>query len=714
MSEYKYYISSFLVSPLNKGTLEFSYERNSAGGMAFSVTLESEVVFHLTDGGFDFDAQESNGLCHELPFRIYRKCGSTFALFWQGIFSVSEGSFDRLNGTFAVKPRKRKMLMEDILVNIFDDPEAVIEGGVTGVTMGSSTLQRTYPARYFDKLLLYIARKSNPDIAGVVSDFFQINPVTVSANCLPGVPNYYTKMVFCAMSDVVEPLPSNPAIIELVTFGSIMADLCVLFDVFWFIDDNNNLRIEHSTYYDTATGIDLTVSRYAAYNRTEKYSYDLEDFPKKETWKIHGHRQTVNFLYTGLCDLVKSENNKIFSTKVISTGYRQRFQGDTDPNEGLLLVATDGGSTSSFWRMLESSGENFRLTPDFLAQNILTYNRPDIYAIYTAEYKDIGQVTSGGKILSSVRATRSQEPITFPLCCDDDFDPTKRIKTRLGVGYVQKASFSQKTGNITVELKYKVSNCGILTPTAIEGCALWLQHQVGISHDAGAVGSLQNVNQWSDQSGNGRHATQSVIANKPKYLVGSGSPIMFEATGGPTVFTNLVTPSFSAFPSKRGTIITLIDRDELSSYSSADDSTGIGPLTSPGFNGMTIVSTNAGAPNANDFDVSLDGLKYYSENLTQQLYPQNSDKNGLFVIRRGADTSMYTRQNSIQSYNNPIVIPNSTINTAGLVIGPNGNIGTVGGFLLIKEVIVYDRELSDAEVEAIEFYFVKQGYYKLY
>lgn len=707
MSNYKYYINSTQVYPLNDGMLNWNYDREDVSALVFSVSLESPITFNMTSSGFDFESQEFNSKCEELQLKVLRKCGSSYAIFWIGLFSIVEGEFDKVNGVYSIKPARKQRIFEDFEVNMFDDPESV------SISEGAGILLRNYQARYFDKLLLFVAKRSNTSVQAIVSDFFQINPLVVSADCLPGVPNVFTRMRFCALSDVVEPLPSNPATREYVTFGQLMQDLHTIFDVLWYIDDSYNLRIEHSTYFDGTVGLDLTQSQYRLYTQnSNKYTYDLTEFPKKETWKFHGNEQVTSLTYTGLSNIAKIDNQKTYSTKLISTGFQERrYLAATDPKDGVLLVVVNS--------IEQIVSRNDSLQPEFLVQNIHTYNRPDLYSLYFSSYPKYRsfypETEEGGLILQSVKPSLLQTEITVPLCCNDSFDPTLQVKTSMGKGYVHKGSFNQRDGTLSVQLKYKVTNCGIYLPSNIEGMQLWLQHNVGITHDPGAAGTIQDVSQWDDQSGHGRHATQATAADRPQFKVGSTAPIFFTASLGPAMGTFLSTPSFSLFPSKRGTVIVLIDRDSTNAYGiGGADSSGVGPVTTPGMNGMTVISTNTGAPSNTQFDVSLDGKSWYSENVTQTAYPQNQEKNGLFVIRRGADTSLYTKLNGGMSANNPMVIPNTAMTAASLIIGANLLIGNIAGNLLLKEVICFDRDLTDAEVEAIEFYFVKQGYYGIF
>jgi hypothetical protein len=77
-------------------------------------------------------------------------------------------------------------------------------------------------------------------------------------------------------------------------------------------------------------------------------------------------------------------------------------------------------------------------------------------------------------------------------------------------------------------------------PASVTGCSLWLD----AADPSSVITSGSNISQWSDKSGNGRHATQSTSANQPFYIQNSlnnlpvvsftGSP--YSLSGAPNGF----------------------------------------------------------------------------------------------------------------------------------------------------------------------------------
>jgi hypothetical protein len=708
---YRYFVNEVEVYPLNGDKQVFKYERQSPASVVFDLNLDSEFVFK-SNGTFDFKAQETSGLCDYLEFAVYQRCSpNDYAVMWEGLFAVSEGKFDNDRCLFSVKPTKKEFILDDLLVNILDVPERVKGSSVTGVVTGLSTAQRIYPnCRWFEDVVLYVAQRSNQNITGLISNFFQINPD--GAFPLAGVTNYWDKLAFSSLSDIQEPVPSNEAAIETITFRQLMEDLLALFDVHWFIDDNFKLRVEHSTYFDGVPGLDLTTAVFEKYVRgSNKYSYDLDKIPKQEIWQIQDHKDRVVVTYGGLANLSKNKNARTYNTEVIRTDFAYiRYQGGNSSDDGLFLFATDGGSGSGGTeiRMLEaaSQGQNIRLTPYVLMSNLHTYGRPSLYGLIQSLNRFPENNTSGGITLNSVLPLLKQEPISVPVCCTA-LESQNQIITPLGNGYLDKADYSGKSGMLKLELKYKINNCSDFQPSDLGGMQLWLKYGEGIT------ASSQRVSQWDDASGNGRHATQTGGTDQKPKWAGAGHSVFFledASNPSPTEFMHLVTPSFQLFPSKRGTIILLLNNEGIPYVGG---STPAGPLGV-----ISVLSTLDGSP-TNVWDLALDASHRYISNWASSLYPTNGvntynnwGPTGLYVIRRGSDDKFTCRFNSIECINNPMIIPNQQQVSKPLIIGYNTNWTELGGgFFELSELMIFDRELSITEIEEIELYLVKKGIY---
>lgn len=685
----------------------FTYVENDTNGGFFSLEHEGELIFEYQSGTFNFKTQEATDVAEELTLKIERRCESTYRHFWTGVFAVAEGFFDEDKCQYTVKPRRREYLLDDVSVNLLEAKKVGTDEGVipqtSGIFTGTGPSLRNYTqAIAFDDGLLFVAQKSNSAIQGIISDFFQINPVVVSGNCLPGITNTYTAMVFVSISDLQEPIPSDLATKEFITFRELLADLHVLFDVFWYIDDNYHLRIEHRTYFTGVLGYNLTTASMKKYQvGKNKYKYHMPDYPRSEVWRFGLSPQYAKHKYSDLGMVKTNKKEETYRTNKLNTDVaRVRFLGANSQTDGFFLIATNGLSPGNF-EMLETNGQNHFLTPEYLVKNIHSYNRPYLYSYF--ESMNITQNGSdfhyGGYLANDIRPSKLQEDIVFPLCCDTDFDIKQQIKTDLGTGYVTAAKLDQKSSNITVSLKYKVSNEILFSPDQLDPLSVWLKRGEGVTLTGGVV------SQWDDASGNGRHAVQFTAGNRPTYN-GTTGKISF------AVGKFLQIGAFQLFPAKRGTIFVVFDTTSFVASQRAVLSNNNAPNPGPLFD-FTIVGQN---------------MEYLAESAlvtpahvfyTPNIFPLTASHiHGLWQLTRIDDTHFETHHNGVKGFPflfNPFLVSNSQVAFNPLVIGDSPvNPGFGAGILNVSEVIIYDRVLTDVERQKVEFYLIKKQTFGIY
>lgn len=698
---YRYYINNTEVFPINAGDQGYDYARKR--NVSFERKLKGEFVFNYTSSGFDFKAQESTDMSEQLEFRIEKKCNGAYIVVFEATFCVMEGDFDDDRCTFSIKLVLKEYTIPDLEVNILNAP-FVTYGTTYGLFTGSGGGQRNYQqAHHFEDVLLLVAQESNPNIIGIKSDFFQINPDVISTDCLPGIPNTYTKLIFCALSNVQEPIPSNAARREVITFKQLMDDINILFDTDYFVDENNYLRVEHITWFKKPSNIDLTDVQYQKWVKAKhKYSYDLDSLPTTETLSVADSEYFAKAYFQQLGKVEKRENDRNLKTNKIRTDYRRiRYLGNSEASHGLFLFATE--ISSGAYRMLEdTNGENYTLTPYYLMKNIHTYDKPSLYAQFESlylqsSYDDSSIYKSGGIIFNSTKEVKLQEEVSIPFCCENEFDPTEKVTSDMGDGVIQKASYDKKSSMLKMSLKYPVPDSFIFQPSDLDSLDLWLKYNEGITQSGGLI------SQWSDASGNARHAVQGTAANRPTYNGLTGN---VEFSGNDF----LTTPAFQLFPSKRGCIFILFEG--LNNF------------------GQLILSTNNTNPGDIFFDFSFNGNNFQDINNSGfpvvSYYPSlntfvldASNKSGLYVMNRISNTEVSCWHNGLLPLPvyNPHLIPNTQITSNPLVIGYNSVLNPYGGpigQLTIREIIVYGRDLTSEERKKVEYYFVKKGIYNIY
>lgn len=712
MSEYKYYINNVQVFPLNSGDHDFVFEKKEEIDIVFIFKLQSELIFDYTSGDFNFKEEETLNLCSEYSVLIKRKCNGTYSNYWQGIISPLEMKYDDNKCTVSFIPRYKEFFVQDVSVNILETPSSVGTGGpfpTSGVFTGFAGGRNYTQAKYLDDALLFVAQESNPNITGIISDFFQINPENASDYCLPGILKDYYRgdtLCLCALSDVQEPIPSNLATKENVTFKDLMADLNVLFDVYWFIDANLNLRIEHRTYFQNSTnGFDLTQSKYSRFILgRERYKYELIDYPKKEFWRIVDSKSYCSLTYSGCGAVGKNKNESTFQTSLIRTDYNVITSTGGSSDNGLFLFATNGGGLGGYEMIESTQGQNYALTIATCVLKFHRYGRSELNSVFDyiddGEEPDVFEKTQGDYLAYAAKPVKLQEDVEVPFCCDDTLDTTKTVKTEIGDGYIQKASLNTKNNLLKLSLKYKIlEDTPNIEPDDLTGLRLWLKADEGVTKDGS-----NRVDTWADFSGNNLDAVQANNPDKPTQS-SSNAPISF-------VNQFMRTPSFQLFPSKRGTILMLHNAGTQSGLSG----------------NITLISTDNTNIGDNFFNLSkrwdVPASSDFYANVTESyLVPFYTNELNLMHLSRIADTQLKVRQNGLLpatnypisfACTNPQTIPNLQITSNPLVIGDNPDIVGYGAEMSVYEIIVYDRVLTEIERQKIELYLAKKWAFQLY
>jgi len=715
MDNYKYYIvdstlTQTEVFPVNKGSQEFQYEKSDKSSIYFEKTLSGKLVFYnnIKEGIYDFNyfkSKEENDKCFELELKIHKKCGSTYSLFWEGVFSVLEGEFDNDKCIYEISPRLKYTIQSDLDVNMLDSYSG---DGSYNVRTGNLSLgtERIYSnGRSLEYLLLYLAQQSSANVVGIISDFFQINPVNdiIYFDYYIKTDNYHNLILF-PLSEIQEPVPSNRAVKEFISLDKLMDDLNVMFDVYWFIDENFNIRIEHKVFFNRLNGLDITGPEYQKYLvGTNKITYDLDDFPKYETWKILGSKEYCRISYLGCGNINKNKNEKIYSTNVINTNYSKIRNGSSSSDSNGLFMMACYQSLGLFHMHEGFDSQNYLLQTPQLVYRFKRYDRPSSNNEfeYYMENQDLQtiEINQGNYLPYSTIATKFQQEIKVPLCCGVEFDPSKKITTNLGVGFLESAKFSMKTNSLSLKLKYKSESYDpFITPKQINGCQLWLTADTGVVYTN--VSGFDRVSQWQDQSGNGNHANQSTVGLRPFYDFTNKHLDCFSGL-------YLETSSFQMFPSKRGSVFYLAEPVNTGSLIGTSNMAILSTNTGNKFDVGVVITYTAGSPAYNTFLLA-------SFNLSQNL-PRNT-LTGLVQINRESDTTQTMYSNGLKPSvltGNPMTIPNLQVDASPLIIGKNASIGTLGP-AIIKEVIVYDRVVTDLERQQIELYLMNKWNLTLY
>lgn len=294
--------------------------------------------------------------------------------------------------------------------------------------------------------------------ASVVSDFFQINPVITSdINYVTGQTSQVKSLVLFQKSDVKRPNDLNNATSALWTFEKLIQALKIMFNTYYFLE-NGVFRIEHISWFSRAQGRDLTLPKYAKYVKgLNQYTYDLENVPQSEKWlfkeqSTFGDWGTSEIDYNTTCAVAgNKDNNQIFTIEDLTTDVELCLSNSASDNNtvsdsGFVMIATtvyDG----KYYIITENDGR---------VNNSLSWIR--LIPRYNFYYRPVssGEFNGNDVTFFSTKPFKKGAKISIPIECGETFNPNESIKTGLGVGVIDKATFNMQSCMMDLELKYNV------------------------------------------------------------------------------------------------------------------------------------------------------------------------------------------------------------------------------------------------------------------
>lgn len=335
--------------------------------------------------------------------------------------------------------------------------------------------------------------KCDPSLT-VVSDFFQINPVTTSTdNYVTGLPSYVDDIMMFQKSDVKRPFASNKATSGIFTGDKLVTWLLEMFDVKYRIEGTNFI-LEHITspaFVRVATRnlTDPPLNERLAGLR--RYSYDqTQKLPAKETFTFmearpQGDTDPLNdlngvpILYYGsnvdrtkdagvLAHTVDSITTDVYYIFIHSGGLgyvtdettqnpfpvQDAATDDTISDDGFVLIASNlvvSGMTSTRYMYIEDP----IIGTDRELNNVLGWAFLHRYFFMTNRNTKQGNLNNADVTFTTTKYIKQSVDLNFDLCNLNDFDPFELIISALGTGIVKTAEFSPFDSTITVVLGYQ-------------------------------------------------------------------------------------------------------------------------------------------------------------------------------------------------------------------------------------------------------------------
>lgn len=305
----------------------------------------------------------------------------------------------------------------------------------------------------------------------IQSDFFEWNPVGDAPGYVPGN-NYVTGLInqmdlltISQKSDVIDPNASNPATKGMWSLKKAFDVLLEMFEVYWDIDANGNMRLEHVSFFEYGLGLDLTLPAHEQHVRAlNKYEHRNPEYPKFQRYKW-AEALGVDFIgadieYSGEC-VTTEEDSQVeeHNPEQITTDIDFIVQApDEISKDGFVIMAnydTGGGIYQVIMDAGLISNQQINNAPLSWANLHFAFHRHD-------RYLPTGRMNIQNQTFITYKPTIRQVPISIYFCCEIlSFDPRKRVRTELGQQYlnlidaeVETAEFSVKKETLKLVLLY--------------------------------------------------------------------------------------------------------------------------------------------------------------------------------------------------------------------------------------------------------------------
>ena len=340
--------------------------------------------------------------------------------------------------------------------------------GVDNLTLSYACESEATPVTYddgrnFADVLTYVVKQTCGKVAGIKSDFLEINPpgdtpgYSAGVNYVTGDDNVIANLLVFQKSDFLNPDADESATIGEVSFEDLMNWVHTMFNALWFIDEDNYLRIEHYSWFSRTPTINVTLP--ANFNKRinegrKSYKFDKDTVPIREefTWM---EANSLDFLglpikYSGNCANKDRVDSYAVTNVTTDVAMMQNLPDQIDL-EGFAVIALDPLDTT---KIHKETGQltgvvfnNAHLSWANLHYNYYRHGRPLITGNMNGEDETF---------ITAQRKMKGNVGIEYRGMCCDTFNPlTDMVTTELGDGEVQKIEVRNSDEVYKFDLNYE-------------------------------------------------------------------------------------------------------------------------------------------------------------------------------------------------------------------------------------------------------------------
>lgn len=318
--------------------------------------------------------------------------------------------------------------------------------------------------RLLKEVVEFFLQKMGCPTTELVSDFFEWNPegdapgYVAGYNYVTGLPNQMTHLLIYQKSDIIDYASSNPATIGELTFEELMKFFRVAHRVYWFIDSLGRFRLEHWTYFNEATGLDLTTGT----ETTEPLAYEhrTDEIPAVERaiWMDAQGRDFVglDIVYSGPC--VNAELPPMeWAAGRFSTDLNFVINPANDlSNDGFVVLACNKLDTT-YYTIVDYGA----ISDNYVTNAPMSWANLQDAFWRSDRYRPTGEMNGVETTFDAYLPNIEQRGVVVHICCGyPDFDSGERVRTKLGyrigvpLAFVRKAEFDEQSEDLTLTLRY--------------------------------------------------------------------------------------------------------------------------------------------------------------------------------------------------------------------------------------------------------------------
>jgi hypothetical protein len=321
-----------------------------------------------------------------------------------------------------------------------------------------ATVFETYETvRPVEEVMNFLALKTSCRIS-VASDFFEWNPPTDAPGYEPGI-NYVTgqanQLGFLGLiqkSDAIDPDASDPAQKGETSLLAMLRLLNTMFRVFWDLDEDGVLRIEHISYWTTVYDLDLTTS--ARNSEPLAFASTKDEAPAYErclfTEALNVDFKGVDIIYAPEC---AGSSGKEYRAEVTTDLAYIKSDPNSIDKSGFVMVAMDD-SLNVFCTLGAYSGALGTNTPLSWA---------NLHAAFWLHDRFLPSGNMNGAPMNFLGFLETIEQSGVLVVCPDElaFNPRDGaqglLSEALGLsgGVISRAEWSDQEGALRLSIRYQ-------------------------------------------------------------------------------------------------------------------------------------------------------------------------------------------------------------------------------------------------------------------